>query len=31
VPATDGDCNTDGPMRPLDQFRIVKSLNAEDP
>jgi hypothetical protein len=31
VPATDGDGNTDGPMRPLDQFRIVKSLNAEDP
>jgi hypothetical protein len=31
VPATDDDLGGDARLRPLDQFRIVKSLNAEVP
>jgi hypothetical protein len=31
VPATDDDLGSDARLRPLDQFRIVKSLNAEVP
>jgi hypothetical protein len=31
VPAADDDVTSDARMRPLDQFRVVKSLSAEDP
>jgi hypothetical protein len=31
VPAADDDVTSDATMRPLDQFRVVKSLSAEDP
>jgi hypothetical protein len=31
VPAGDDDIDSDARMRPLDQFRVVKSLSAEAP
>jgi hypothetical protein len=31
VPAGDDDITSDARMRPLDQFRIVKQLNEEEP
>ena len=31
VPAADDDVTSDARMRPLDQFRVVKSLTAADP
>jgi hypothetical protein len=31
VPAADDDVTSDARMRPLDQFRVVKSLSAEEP
>jgi hypothetical protein len=31
VPAADDDVTSDARMRPLDQFRVVKSLTGEDP